>query len=74
MYNVQVKRATAEDKLYGLLEAAKDMYREIKHQQFLARLGVDNLFSRTNQIRATWGAFALVLAINILFVLFYHAI
>jgi len=69
-----VNRASAEDKLYGLLEATKEMYREILHQQLLTDYGVDKVFSRTNQDRATWLTFYLVLAMNILFTLFYHAV
>jgi inositol 1,4,5-triphosphate receptor type 3 len=66
-----VKRASPEDKLYGLLEASKDMYREIKHQKFLQDYRVDKLFSRTNQDWSTWASFFVVLTINLLFLFYY---
>ena len=69
-----VNRTSAEDKLYGLLEATKEMYREILHQQLLTDYKVDKVFSRTNQDRATWLTFYMVLVMNILFTLFYHAV
>lgn len=68
-----VNRVSAEDKLYGLLEASKEMYREILHQQVLTDYKIDKVFSRTNQDRATWLTFYIVLIINILFTLFYHS-
>eukprot|EP01031_Cornospumella_fuschlensis_P031175 gene31175-37679_t len=66
-----VKRASPEDKLYGLLEAAKEMYREILHQQFLKSYNLDGIFCRTNQDRAMWANFYLVVTINVLFIIFY---
>jgi hypothetical protein len=68
---LEVKRDSPEDKLYGLLEAAKEMYREVSHQQYLKELGIDKVFSRTNQDRVIWCNFYIVLAINIFFILFY---
>jgi hypothetical protein len=68
---LKVKRDSAEDKLYGLLEAAKEMYREVTHQQTLKEYKLDNIFSRTNQDRITWTNFYLVLIINFIFILFY---
>ena len=68
-----VCRDSPEDKLYGLLESTKEMYREILHQQLLTDYKIDKVFSRTNQDRATWLTFYIVLIINILFVLYYHA-
>lgn len=65
-----VKRASPEDKLYGLLEASKEMYREISHQQLLKSFQLDKLFSRTNQDRVIWANFYVVLCINVLFVVF----
>lgn len=66
-----VKRESPEDKLYGLLEATKEMYREVKHQQYLKEIHLDGLFSRTNQDRVIWANFYITCAINILFVLYY---
>ncbi|RYG69663.1 hypothetical protein EON64_02170, partial [archaeon] len=66
-----VKRASPEDKLYGLLEIAKEMYREILHQQFLKAYQLDGIFCRTNQDRAMWANFYLVVCINVLFIVFY---
>jgi len=68
---LHVKRASPEDKLYGLLEATKDMYREVLHQQLLKSYKVDAIFSRTNHDRTTWANFYIVLCINLLFVFFY---
>jgi hypothetical protein len=71
---MNVNRDSAENKLYGLLDATKEMYREILHQQLLTEYGLDKIFSRTNQDRATWAVFYIVLAINLLFVVFYHTV
>lgn len=68
---LQVKRASPEDKLFGLLESTKDMYREVVHQQLLKEYKVDAIFSRTNHDRTTWANFYIVLIINVLFVIFY---
>ncbi len=68
---LHVKRISPEDKLYGLLQSTKDMYREVVHQQLLKEYKVDAIFSRTNQDRMTWANFYIVLTINILFVVFY---
>jgi len=66
-----VNRTSAEDKLYGLLAASKDMYREMLHQQLLTDLKIDKIFSRTNEERATWIAFYFVCCLNVIFTLFY---
>ena len=66
-----VRRTSAEEKLFGLLEAAKDMYREITHQKFLNDFGVDKIFSRTMQYYSTWASFLVVFTINGLFLFFY---
>ena len=66
-----VNRSSAEDKLYGLLSASKDMYREILHQQLLTDLKIDKIFSRTNEERATWIAFYFVCCLNLFFTIFY---
>ncbi len=68
---LNVKRASPEDKLYGLLMASKEMYREVMHQQMLSDYKLDVLFSKTNIDRTVWGNFYIVLAINILFMTFY---
>jgi hypothetical protein len=66
-----VKRDSPEDKLYGLLEAAKEMYREVTHQQYLKDIGIARFFSKTNQDFVTWANFSIVCVINFLFILFY---
>lgn len=68
---LNVKRASAEDKLYGLLETSKEMYREVLHQEFLKAYKIDTWFSRTTMDRCIWANFYIVLTINVLFVLFY---
>lgn len=68
---MNVNRASPEDKLYGLLEASKDMYREITHQKFLNEFRVDKIFSRTNQDWSTWASLFVVLTINLLYLFYY---
>lgn len=68
-----VKRTSQEDKLYGLLEASKEMYREILHQNTLKNYKVDMIFSRTNIVRITWISFYVVVLVNILFVIGYSS-
>jgi predicted house-cleaning noncanonical NTP pyrophosphatase (MazG superfamily) len=53
----QVDRDSTEIKLIALMEAAKTMYIEIKHQQNLKELGISGVFSPGNQARATWYSF-----------------
>ncbi len=67
---LNVKRASPEDKLYGLLEASKEMYREILHQQVLKSYHLDNVFCRTNLDRVIWLNFYVVCCINILFIVY----
>lgn len=67
-----VKRNSPEDKLFGLLEASKDMYREITHQQFLQEFTVDKLCSRTNQDWSTWASFFVVFTMNGLYLFYYE--
>lgn len=68
---LHVNRVSQEGKLYGLLEAAKDMYREVLHQQLLKDYRLNLFFSRTNQNLATWFNFSVALIINLLFIIFY---
>eukprot|EP00981_Chlorochromonas_danica_P005579 scaffold1159_cov160-Ochromonas_danica.AAC.1 len=67
-----VKRASPEDKLYGLLEASKEMYREILHQQRLKSYRLDNVFCRMNQDRSVRLSFLIVCVINVLFIVYYE--
>lgn len=69
---LNVHRASPEDKLYGLLEATKEMYREILQQERLSELKIEKIFSKTNQDRASWISFYIVFIINILFTIFYR--
>lgn len=68
---LNVKRSSPEDKLFGLLEASKEMYRECLHQQLLKEFHLDFVFSKTNQARASWFTFYVVATINILFLVYY---
>lgn len=68
---MNVKRSSPEDKLFGLLEGAKEMYREVLHQRKLQEYRLDNIFSRTNQAMASWFNFYVAVVINLLFLIFY---
>lgn len=68
-----VDRSSAENKLYGLVSAAGDMYKEILHQQRLKEFGLARIFNRTNQVRSAWMVFVLALLVNLLFMSFYYA-
>eukprot|EP01038_Epipyxis_sp_PR26KG_P007796 gene7796-10591_t len=68
-----VRRHSPEDKLYGLLAASKEMYREILHQNTLNYYGLDKICSRTALDRITWTSFYVVLALNVLFIFSYSA-
>jgi hypothetical protein len=68
----EVNRDTQETKLTGLMQEAKVLYIEIKHQQILKENGLASVFSRSNQERATWISFLFALLINLLLVSFYQ--
>lgn len=70
---MNVKRSSPEEKLFGLLEGAKEMYREVLHQRKLQEYRLDGIFSRTNQTYASWFNFYVTVIINILFVVYYVA-
>jgi hypothetical protein len=67
----EVDRTNLESKLSDFVYRAFDLYREIKHQEYLCDIGVDKIFSRSNQDGATWVAFTLACLINVLFLCFY---
>ncbi|GMI18313.1 hypothetical protein TrLO_g8656, partial [Triparma laevis f. longispina] len=68
----EVDRDTQETKLTGLMQEAKVLYIEIKHQQILKDNGLASVFSRSNQERATWISFFFAMLINLLLVSFYQ--
>ncbi len=70
-FKLNVNRKSVENKLYGLYEAAKVIYREILHQQFLREWNVDKVFSPEVQDKTTWTTFVLACCINFLYLLFY---
>jgi hypothetical protein len=63
-----VDRSNAENKLIDFLNRSHELYREVKHQQFLTEKNVSFVFSRTTQDRATWFTFILAVVINAIFV------
>jgi len=67
----EVPRDSQETKLTGLMEDAKILYIEIKHQQVLKDSGLASIFSRGNQERATWISFFLACLINFLLLVGY---
>jgi len=67
-------RESAEAKLFGLIDVARSMHREILHQQLLKEWRVDAMFSRTNQERVTKFTFILASVINGLFISYYQNI
>eukprot|EP01040_Poterioochromonas_malhamensis_P001446 gene1446-1534_t len=66
-----VDRSNPENKLIDFLNRSHDLYREVKHQQYLTEMGVSGIFSRQNQNRATWITFILAVIINIMLLLDY---
>jgi hypothetical protein len=73
-----VDRSNPENKLIDFLARSHDLYREVKHQQYLTEVGAKyginfaRIFSRQNQNRATWITFILAIVINGLFIAFYE--
>lgn len=75
-----VDRSSQDAKLQDFVYRAKDIYREVQHQQWLSEkevpffegLNLAQLFSRRNQENVTWMAFFCALSINILFLLTYE--
>ncbi|GMI25463.1 hypothetical protein TrRE_jg11506 [Triparma retinervis] len=67
----EVNRDSQETKLTGLMEDAKVLYIEIRHQQVLKESGLASIFSRGNQERATWISFFLACLINFLLLVGY---
>lgn len=66
-----VDRENAENKLIDFLKRSHDLYREVKHQEYLTELGISGIFSRENQNRATWLTFTFAIVINLLFLAYY---
>lgn len=62
-----------DNKLLDFIAWSHDLYREITYQQYLKELGIDAIFSLTNQERATWLSFSLSCLINLLFLVYYQA-
>jgi hypothetical protein len=70
---VEVDRSNPENKLIDFLTRSEDLYREVKHQQYLEELGIASVFSRTMQDRATWLTFLIACTCNGLMIAYYHA-
>jgi hypothetical protein len=68
-----VDRSNAENKLIDFLNRSHELYREVKHQQWLTKIGISRVFSRSNQDTATWITFVLACVINLLMLLYYTA-
>jgi len=66
-----VDRSNPENKLLDFLDRAQNLYREIKHQEYLTELGIAKVFSPAVHSIVTWIAFYLAVTINILFLLNY---
>ena len=62
-----------DNKLLDFIAWSHDLYREITYQQYLKELGIDAIFSLTNQERATWLCFFITCFINLLFLMYYRA-
>lgn len=69
-----VDRSNLESKLQDFVFRARDLYREVKHQQVLKEWRVSGIFSRSNQNSATWIAFFLAITINFLLLWYYTAV
>ena len=67
-----VDRSNNENKLIDFLARARDLYREVKHQERLVQLNIAGVFSTLNKDRATWITFLLAWVQNALFVAFYN--
>ena len=68
-----VDRSNPENKLVDFLNRSHELYREVKHQQFLTEMNLSAIFSRKTQNQATWITFFLALAINVLLLFDYDA-
>lgn len=67
-----VDRSNPENKLIDFLNRSHDLYREVKHQQYLTEMGLSRIFSRENQNSAFWITFLLSLIMNSLFLAYYR--
>jgi len=72
-----VDRTSQDAKLQDFVYRAKDIYREVQHQQWLSDcewrgINLAQVFSRRNQEGVTWLAFVCALTINILFLFTYE--
>ena len=68
-----IDRSNLESKLQDFVYRARDLYREVQHQQVLKRWKISGIFSRSNQNTATWIAFFIALTINTLLLVYYTA-
>jgi hypothetical protein len=67
----EVDRSNPENKLLDFLDRAQNLYREIKHQEYLKELGIAGIFSPGVHNTTTWVSFFLSLTINTLFTVYY---
>lgn len=66
-----IDRTNSEKKLTEFLFRARELYKEVKHQQVLVDMQLNQIFSSQNYELATWLGFTLALTINILFLCYY---
>jgi hypothetical protein len=66
-----VDRSSPENKLIDFLAHSHDLYREVKHQQWLKTRSLHYLFSRQNKDFGTWISFYLAVIINVLLIATY---
>ena len=66
-----VDRSALESKIYGMLHAAKAMYREMKYQQILKDLNITFIFNQKNHDKVAFFNFIWVIILNVLYVVYY---
>jgi hypothetical protein len=69
-----VDRTTLENKLTDFLERSQQLYREIKHHEFLLKYNLTTVFSKKNFDKTTTFSFLLALVINGIFLFSYTAV
>ena len=67
-----VDRTNEDNKLIDFMKRINDIYLELKWQEYLADLGIQRIFSRENQNRATWLSFCFAITLNAIFMFGYE--
>ena len=68
---LSVDRSALESKLYGILHAARAMYREMLYQELIKNLNVTFIFNQKNHDKVAFFNFIWVIILNVLYIVYY---